>query len=53
VIHIIEADYNLILKIMWASSVWQMVTHKTFNNGQVGSRTGHRAIDLVLQREML
>jgi Reverse transcriptase (RNA-dependent DNA polymerase) len=54
VIHLYEADYNLLLKIMWARrSVWHMVDKKAINNGQVGSRPGHRAIDLVLQKEMM
>jgi hypothetical protein len=54
VIHIFEADYNLLLKIMWARRcVWHMVKHKTINHGQYGSRPGHRAIDLVIQKEML
>jgi hypothetical protein len=54
VIHLYESDYNLLLKIMWARrSIWNMVDNKSINSGQVGSRPGHRAIDLVLQKEMM
>jgi hypothetical protein len=54
VIHIYEADYNLLLKIMWArKAVWYMHDKQVINSGQCGSRPGYRAIDLVLQKELM
>jgi hypothetical protein len=53
VIHLYEADYNLLLKIMWARRlVWHLHDHDRLNKGQVGSRLGRNSIDVVIQKEM-
>jgi hypothetical protein len=53
VIHLFEADFNMLLKIMWARKcVWQMSDLSAINEGQAGSRPGKRAIDVVIQKEM-
>jgi hypothetical protein len=53
VIHLYEADYNLILKIIWAhKSVWNADEHNKLHEGQAGSRPNQRAIDVVLRKEM-
>jgi hypothetical protein len=53
VIHIFEADYNLILKVMWSrKAVWDIHHKGLLNNGQSGSRPGCRAIDVAIQKEM-
>jgi ribonuclease HI len=53
VIHLYEADYNLILKIIWArKAVWNAETSGTLHEGQAGSRPNQRAIDVVLRKEM-
>ena len=53
VIHLYEADYNAILKIVWARKVvWHAHDNDTLNNGQAGSRPGRNAIDVVIQKDM-
>jgi hypothetical protein len=53
VIHLYEADYNLLLKIMWArKGVWNLNDSNAIHEGQAGSRPGKRAIDVVVQKEM-
>jgi hypothetical protein len=53
VIHLYEADYNLLLKLMWArKGVWHLCDHDAIHDGQAGSRPGKRAIDVILQKEM-
>jgi Reverse transcriptase (RNA-dependent DNA polymerase) len=53
VINLFEADFNMLLKIMWARKcVWQMNDRQVINEGQAGSRPGRRAIDVVVQKEM-
>jgi hypothetical protein len=53
VIHIFEADYNLILKIMWSrKAIWKIHNNNLLNDGQAGSRPGCRAIDVAIQKEM-
>jgi hypothetical protein len=53
VIHLFEADYNLLLKIIWArKTVWNAHTQQRLNNGQSGSRPNRRAINVVLTTEM-
>jgi Reverse transcriptase (RNA-dependent DNA polymerase) len=53
VIHLYEADYNLLLKIIWARRlVWHAHDHDRLNQGQAGSRPGRNAIDVVIQKEM-
>jgi hypothetical protein len=53
VIHIFEADYNLLLKIMWSrKAIWKIHNNNLLNDGQAGSRPGCRAIDVAIQKEM-
>jgi hypothetical protein len=53
VIHLYEADYNILLKIMWARKlVWNAHNTNCINEGQAGSRPGCNAIDVIIQREM-
>jgi Reverse transcriptase (RNA-dependent DNA polymerase) len=53
VIHLYEADYNVILKIIWARKlVWNVHDNNRINEGQAGSRPGFNAIDIVIQKEM-
>jgi hypothetical protein len=53
VIHLFEADYNLLLKILWARRlVWNAHDAGKLNDGQAGSRPGRNAIDVVVQKEM-
>lgn len=53
VIHLYEADYNLMLKILWARKlVWNTHNADKLNDGQAGSRPGRRSIDVVIQKEM-
>jgi Reverse transcriptase (RNA-dependent DNA polymerase) len=53
VIHLYEADYNLLLKIIWARRlVWHAHDLNKLNEGQVRSRPGRNAIDVVIQKEM-
>jgi hypothetical protein len=53
VIHLFEADYNLILKIMWSRmAIWKIHNNNLLNDGQAGSRPGCRAIDVAIQKEM-
>jgi hypothetical protein len=53
VIHLFEADYNLILKVMWSRrAVWNIQNKELSNMGQAGSRPGNRAIDVALAQEM-
>lgn len=48
VIHLYEADYNAILKIVWARKVvWHAHNNDVLNNGQPGSRP----IDVVTQKD--
>ena len=49
VIHLYEADYNLVLKILWSRKVtWQAHKDGTLHESQAGSRPGRKAIDLVV-----
>jgi hypothetical protein len=53
VIHLYEADYNLILKVIWARKlVWNAHDTNSINKGQAGSRPGCNAIDVIIQKEM-
>lgn len=53
VIHLYEADYNLLLKIIWARRlVWHVHDSNRLNEGQAGSRPARNAIDVVIQKEM-
>jgi hypothetical protein len=53
VIHLYEADYNLLLKIIWAwRLVWHAHDYDRINEGQAGSRPGRNSIDVVIQKGM-
>jgi hypothetical protein len=53
VIHLYEADYNLLLKIIWARRlVWHAHDLDRLNEGQAGSRPCRNAIDVDIQKEM-
>jgi hypothetical protein len=46
VIHLYEADYNIILKIIWArNNVWNAHNKNRLHQGQAGSRQGQKAIE--------
>jgi hypothetical protein len=52
VIHLFEADYNLLLKIIWARRlVWNAHDLGKINEGQAGSRPGRKALDVVIQKK--
>jgi hypothetical protein len=51
--HLYEADYNLLLKILWARRlVWHVHDEGILNKDQTGSLPGQNAIDLVMQKVM-
>jgi hypothetical protein len=53
VIQLFEADYNLILKIIWArKTVWKLHNKNRIHDGQAGSRPGRRSIEVIIQKEM-
>jgi hypothetical protein len=53
VIHLLEADYNLVLKIIFARRmVWNAEDHRALGDSQAGSRPGRCAIDVALQKAL-
>ncbi len=52
VIHIYEADYNLMLGIKWRKALYQAEALKELNEGQFGSRPRRNAVDPVFIEEM-
>jgi hypothetical protein len=53
VIHLYEADYNIIQKIIWArKTIWKAHNSDRLHEGQAGSRPNQRAIDVVIKKEM-
>jgi exonuclease III len=52
VIHIYEADYNLMLGIKWRVALYQAEAFRELNDGQFGSRPRRNAIDPVFIEEM-
>ena len=52
VIHIYEADYNLMLGIKWRVALYQAEALRELNQGQYGSRPRRNAIDPVFIEEM-
>jgi hypothetical protein len=53
VLHLYEADYNLLLKVVWARNlVWHAHDLHALHYGQAGSRPGRKAIDVVIHKEM-
>ena len=52
VIHIYEADYNLMLGIKWRAALYQAEEFRAFNDGQFGSRPRRNAADPVFIEEL-
>ena len=52
VIHIYEADFNLVLGLKWRMAMYQAEALKTLNNSQYGSRPKRNAIDPVMLEEI-
>jgi hypothetical protein len=52
VIHIYEADYNLVLGLKWRVALYQAEALKQLNDGQYGSRPRRNAIDPVMIEEL-
>ena len=52
VIHIYEWDYNLLLGMQWREMIYNSEKLGTLNEGQFGSRPGHRASDVTMIEEM-
>ena len=52
VIHIYEADFNLMLGIKWRVALYQAEALKQLNDGQYGSRPRRNAIDPVMIEEL-
>ena len=52
VIHLYEADYNLLLKLLWSRRLtWKAHVQDTLHPSQAGSQPGRKAIDLVVFKE--
>ncbi|KAI2491604.1 hypothetical protein MHU86_22948 [Fragilaria crotonensis] len=52
VIHIYEADFNLMLGIKWRVALYQSEALKQLNEGQFGSRPRRNAVDPVMIEEL-
>lgn len=52
VIHIYEADLNLLLGLKWREVLWANEHHRTLNEGQFGSRPGREATTLSILEEL-
>ena len=52
VIHIYEADYNLVLGVKWRNALHLAEDCKVLNDGQYGSRPNRNAMDPVFIEEM-
>ena len=52
VIHIYEADYNLILGIKWRHALYRSEMLNLLNKGQFGSRPRRNAVDPVMLEEL-
>jgi hypothetical protein len=52
VIHIYEADFNLILGLKWRLALYQAEALKQLNDGQYGSRPRRNAVDPVMIEEL-
>ena len=52
VIHIYEADFNLVLGLKWRMALFQAEAMKQLNDGQYGSRPRRNAIDPVMIEEL-
>jgi hypothetical protein len=45
VLHLFEADYNLILGVKWGQLMRHAENHHTLNEGQYGSRSGREVLE--------
>jgi hypothetical protein len=52
VIHLFEADYNLILSVKWRQQIKHTKDRELLNEGQYGSRSGREAPILPLLEEL-
>lgn len=52
VIHIFEADFNLMLGVKWRAALYKSEALQLINNGQYGSRPRRNAIDPVMIEEL-
>ena len=52
VIHLYEADYNLILGDKWRQVLHHAVAHNRINDGCYGSQPGKEATDALLIQEL-
>ena len=52
VIHLYEADYNLILGLKWRAALYKSEANNTLHEGQFGSRPRRNAIDPVMLEEL-
>ena len=52
VIHIYEADYNMVLGLKWRVALYQAEALQTLNDGQYGSRPRRNAVDPVMIEEL-
>ena len=52
VIHIYEADFNLMLGLKWPVALYQSEALKQLNDGQYGSRPRRNAVDPVMIEEL-
>ena len=52
VIHLYEADYNLILRVKWRQVLHHAVTNGLINKGCYGSQPGKEATDALFIREL-
>ncbi|KAI2499111.1 hypothetical protein MHU86_15381 [Fragilaria crotonensis] len=52
VIHLYEADYNLVLGLKWRLALYQAEAHKQLHDGQFGSRPRRNAVDPVMLEEL-
>jgi hypothetical protein len=52
VIHLYEADYNLILAVKWRQTLHHACEHNLINPSQYGSQPGKEATDALMLREL-
>ena len=52
VIHLYEADYNLLLGVKWRQALHHAVQHGFINDGCYGSQPGKEAKDALFIREL-
>eukprot|EP00957_Ditylum_brightwellii_P105474 8040661-Ditylum_brightwellii.AAC.1 len=52
VIHIYEADYSAMTRIIWSGLIKSSEKHRSINKGQTGSRARHNANTLSSWRKL-